>query len=62
MEIDYDRLREDLINYVGTATTIFPVATMDLIEIERASNERLIQIAIRYGFNIQDYKIKGLHR
>ena len=61
MEIDYDRLREDLINYVGPATTIFPVATMDLIEIESASNENLIQIAIRYGFDIEDYKIKGLH-
>lgn len=54
-DIDVERLRDDLIDYFGAATPFFPVATMDLIEVENASLEKLIEIAKRNGFNLNDY-------
>ena len=30
IEIDIESLREDLINYYGTATSFYPIAYMDL--------------------------------
>ena len=82
MEIDYERLRSDLINYFyqvgsnemdeyGTAMQFFPVAVMDLSEAEArmkdniaavryASNSRLEEIASMVGFDIDDYKKKGM--
>ena len=62
MEIDYNRLRNDLIDYVGSAMSFFSMATIDLVEIETASEYKLVQIALRFGFNLENYKIKGLHR
>ncbi len=54
--IDYEALREDLINYFGTAmVTGIPMATADLIEVEQASNEELIKIAKRNGIDLQKY-------
>jgi len=55
MEIDYERLRRDLIDYFGTAMTFYPMAVIELIEVENASNSRLEQIAIQNGFNLNDY-------
>ena len=46
MEIDYDRLREDLINYYGSATPIMDVFYAEVIEIETASESELKKIAI----------------
>ena len=55
MEIDYERLRRDLIDYFGTAMTFYPMAVIELTEVENASNSRLEQIAIQNGFNLNDY-------
>ena len=54
--MDYERLREDLMSYYGAAMQFYPVAVMDLVEVEHASNEKLEQIAIRAGFNLSDYE------
>ena len=54
--MDYERLREDLKNYFGSAMQFYPVAVMDLVEVERASDEKLEQIAISCGFNLSDYE------
>ena len=55
-EIDFDRLREDLIDYFGTAMfNGFPVAVMDVTKVEMASNEQLIQIANQNGFDLNNY-------
>ncbi len=54
--IDIDRLREDLEDYFGTA--MFngnPQAMMELEEVKRASEQELISLARRCGFNINDY-------
>ena len=57
--IDIEKLRNDLINhFYGIAFTISPVAFMDVTEVQEASDERLIEIAISEGFNLEDYKVK----
>ena len=58
MNIDIERLRQDLIDYFGSATPIFPVAIMDVILVENADVYKLIEIAKSNGFNLDDYIIK----
>ena len=43
MNIDIERLREDLINYFGSATPIWGAAFMNVEEIRRASFDELIE-------------------
>ena len=55
-QIDIDRLREDLEDYFGTA--MFngnPQSMMELEEVKRASEQELISLATRCGFNINEY-------
>ena len=62
MNIDVNSLREDLKNHFGTAMQFFPAAMMDLIKVEQASDNEIINIAIRNGFNLADYEIKKRSR
>lgn len=55
MNIDIERLREDLINYFGTASFYNPIAMMDLVNVESASDKEVIQIAIQNGFDLDRY-------
>jgi len=55
--IDYNSLRNDLIEYFGTALRIYPIAIIEISKIELASNSDLLEIAINNGFNISDYEI-----
>ena len=49
-EIDYDKLREDLIDYYGTASyNGFPMAIIELTNVENASNDELINITMYAG-------------
>lgn len=57
IEIDIESLREDLINYYGTATSFYPIAYMDLIKVEKATDEELIQIAIKNNMDLNNYII-----
>ena len=60
MNIDFERLRQDLIDYFGTAMTIgFGAAIIDISKVENASNEELINIAKQNGFNINNYVISS---
>ena len=57
MQIDIDKLRKDLIDFYGTAAyNGFPAAMMDVIDIENASPEKLVQLANRAGFSLEDYQ------
>ena len=56
--IDYERLRNDLIDYFGTAMTFNPMAMSDLISVERASNDELVEIALKNNFDLNKYKNK----
>ena len=48
--IDYEKLRNDLIDYFGTAFTLNPLAMVDLFRVQNASDEELVDIAKRNGF------------
>ena len=55
-EIDFERLREDLVDYFGSAMfNGFPMAVVDVTQVEIASNEQLIQIAQSNGFDLNNY-------
>ena len=58
MNIDYEKLRDDLINYFGSALSYTTIAVMYIIKIENASYDELIQTAEQNGFDLNDYKIK----
>jgi hypothetical protein len=58
MEIDFDKLREDLIDYFGSAMGMFPMAVMDVSKVERASKQELIKIAQQNGFDLRKYQFK----
>ena len=55
-EIDYERLRLDLMNYYGTAgASGMPQAIIELSNVERANFYELINIARENNININDY-------
>ena len=53
MNIDFDKLREDLIDHFGTAMGTFPIVA----EVETATDRELIRIATQNGFDLTDYEI-----
>ena len=55
MEYDLEKLRTDLINYFGSATTVISNALIDLIEVENATDNELINIAIKNNINLNNY-------
>jgi len=57
MTIDVDKLREDLIDYFGTAMQFNPVAVVDLGVVENASPEQLVNIALQNGFDLEEYDV-----
>ena len=54
--MDYERLRNDLIDYFGTAIGFNPAAIIELSMVESVSNDKLIDIAIKNGFDLSDYE------
>ena len=58
MDIDFDKLREDLIDYFGSAMGMFPMVVMDVSKVERASKQELIKIAQQNGFDLRKYQFK----
>lgn len=55
MTYDFDRLRDDLIDSVGTASAFMSSAMSEMAEIENASDSELLRIARRDGFDPEDY-------
>lgn len=56
MNINIEQLRQDLLDYYGTAMNNgFPMAIIELSKIEKASAEELIEIAQQNGINIENY-------
>ena len=51
-DIDFGRLRSDLINYFGSATPEFEMAYADVVKVEMASDNELIMIAESNGFDL----------
>ena len=60
MTIDIDELRRDLMDYYGSATQSgFPMAVVELSEVENASAYKLIELARRAGFDLADYSVES---
>lgn len=55
--IDIDRLRSDLIQYLGTAAYLNPNAQADLIIAENTNDYKIIEMARNYGFEMTDYAV-----
>lgn len=54
--MNYNKLRADLIDYYGTAMfSGFPMAVVELGDVEVASDAELIKIAKNAGFDLKDY-------
>lgn len=59
--IDIERLRNDLIDYFGTAMySGFGMAVVDVVKVQRASDEEVISIAQQCNFDLNKYVIKVL--
>ena len=56
--MDFKRLRDDLIEFFGTAIYYNPMAIMELEEVKRANSEELIKIALNNKFDLERYKLK----
>ena len=53
--IDTERLRRDLMDFLGTARANHPAITIEMSEVEHASGEELLDIAQEYGFHLEKY-------
>lgn len=62
MNIDVEKLRDDLEYYFGSATPMYPLAYADVIEVQNASPNELLNIAINNGFDLSDYEDYSLSR
>lgn len=56
---DYDKLRRDLIDEFGAQSAAFSggFGFLEMCDAEDASNEQLLEMARREGFNLERYKI-----
>ncbi len=57
-DYDYDRLRKDLSNDFGAmgATFLGGLGFVQMMEAESASNEELLKMARREGYNLDRYR------
>lgn len=56
--IDYDRLRRDLVDEYGAQSAAFSggFGFLEMCDAEDASNDRLLEMARREGFNLSKYR------
>lgn len=57
MNYDFDRLCDNLTDYIGTAGQFIPIAMSEMPSIEYSSDSELLRVALQNGFDIDDYKI-----
>ncbi|WP_026509178.1 hypothetical protein [Butyrivibrio sp. LC3010] len=57
-DIDYDRLRRDLADEYGAQSAAFSggFGFLEMCDAEDATNEQLLEMARREGFNLNKYK------
>lgn len=56
-EINIQKLREDLLDYYGTAMfNASPLAIIQLTKVETASDDELIEMALNNKFDLNEYK------
>lgn len=63
MTIDVDKLRDALMDYYGSAMTSgFPMAVIELGDVESASPQELVEMAQRLGMNLRRFEIDDYER
>ncbi|WP_026669778.1 hypothetical protein [Butyrivibrio sp. AE3006] len=57
-DIDYDRLRRDLVDEYGAQSAAFSggFGFLEMCDAEEATNEQLLEMARREGFNLTKYR------
>lgn len=57
-DYDFERLRRDLVDEYGIQSVAYSggLGFMDMCDAEHASNEQLLDMARREGFNLNKYK------
>ena len=55
-DLDYDKLKADLIYLYSHAMNAYPVAIVDIIRVEEASEDELVRIARMRKFDLSKYK------
>lgn len=57
-DIDYDRLRRDLVDEYGAQSAAFSggFGFLEMCDAEDASNDQLLEMARREGFNLSNYR------
>lgn len=57
IEINIEKLKQDLIDYFGTAMfNASPLAMIELSKVENANDEELIEIALNNNFDLSKYQ------
>lgn len=54
----YKELREILIDYYGSASFIFPMSLVNVVEIETADHAELLELAREAGFRITSFDME----
>lgn len=58
-EIDIAKLRSDLIDYFGSAMfSGLPMAIVNLSDVEVANPQKLVEIALKNGFDLNKYLVE----
>lgn len=57
-KMNYEKLREDLIDYFGSASSFMPLSLMEVVRIESADSEEIVKIAQNNGIDLNKYFIK----
>lgn len=57
MDYDFNQLRRDIIDRIGTASSFFPMAMSEISGIENASEDELLSLALSYGLDPADYAV-----
>ena len=55
ININFEKLRKDLMDYFGTAMPFHQMAVINLSEVECASDQKLVDMAMKNGFNLEYY-------
>ena len=62
-DINLEKLKRDLMDYYGTASySGYQMAMMEVIDIEKASPDELVKLAISAGFDISSYQENEFER
>ena len=59
MEIDVDELRDDMVDYCGTAAfSDSPAAILDVVDIEQRDGYELCETAEDLGINLEKFEVE----